>query len=522
MEAFSKKGFQVLTDKGIRLVPNLVQGEPRIRVDRASPFAGIINPITKLRIPGPPKDKRVYFVELIYPFTGKPAALTFIPPLDEKSGNPKASIGFATFHDQAIISYFNYLSAPATIQLDWDDPWYSKYKNKAFKRRITGGVRSFVYIEPFEVRHEILARVKDVEEWMDLDLRGNKFIEIDENEALKNRVGQFFMGQESLTIDEKRLKPILDRTAFVKYTMTGSRFLEQPERLPLSSARIGVIITYLTKGIPQKVETRWNLWSDRIQKVPTNAIDPAGPFPSYVTPDDNVHVWQNFLKTYKIPTIEKVSVSKNYRTLKVSIGSIACMVFVLPLVWFAFKQRKNVQKTVLFSGLILALISGAVLLIPYTTVSMPRPGIVMPEMTNEETTKILHSLLRNIYRSFDFREEEDVYDKLAICVKGDILTDIYLQNRKSFEVKQAGGARAKVNQVQILEVEKVTKEQYFEKQIQLHAKWSAKGSVGHWGHIHTRENIYDALVKLEPMDGAWKIIDLELLEEKRVDPYAKK
>ena len=51
-------------------------------------------------------------------------------------------------------------------------------------------------------------------------------------------------------------------------------------------------------------------------------------------------------------------------------------------------------------------------------------------------------------------------------------------------------------------------------------KWTAVGSVGHWGHIHTRQNVYDAILTLAVADGSWKITDIELLEEKRVDPYA--
>jgi hypothetical protein len=53
------------------------------------------------------------------------------------------------------------------------------------------------------------------------------------------------------------------------------------------------------------------------------------------------------------------------------------------------------------------------------------------------------------------------------------------------------------------------------------SKWTALGTVGHWGHIHTRENQYEAVITVEPLDGAWKITDLELLEEKRIDPYGK-
>ena len=52
------------------------------------------------------------------------------------------------------------------------------------------------------------------------------------------------------------------------------------------------------------------------------------------------------------------------------------------------------------------------------------------------------------------------------------------------------------------------------------ARWTAMGTVGHWGHIHTRKNQYHADITIEPIDQAWKITSLKILEEKRIDPYA--
>jgi hypothetical protein len=52
-----------------------------------------------------------------------------------------------------------------------------------------------------------------------------------------------------------------------------------------------------------------------------------------------------------------------------------------------------------------------------------------------------------------------------------------------------------------------------------HARWTATGTVGHRGHIHMRKNLYEANIAVEPVDGAWKVTGLELLEEKRIDPY---
>jgi hypothetical protein len=40
--------------------------------------------------------------------------------------------------------------------------------------------------------------------------------------------------------------------------------------------------------------------------------------------------------------------------------------------------------------------------------------------------------------------------------------------------------------------------------------------VGHWGHIHQRINQYEARVVVKALDGVWKIVDLELLQEERL------
>jgi hypothetical protein len=322
LEQFSDKDFQLVTDTGKKLQAELKLVEPRMRKERPSPFAGMINPFTRQPIPGPPEDRRVLYAELVYSFKNKPESLMIFPPLDDKGIN-RASIGFITYHKRVPIIDFRYLSEPSTITFDWEDPWYSFFDKKALKRWQKGGVMSFLYIEPFEVRHEVLARVKD--------LAACEFIEADENEKLKKQVGDFFLQRDNVLIDGKKLRPILDRTAFVKYSLTGSTFLQQPERIPVNTAMVGVIITYLTDSIPQEVTVEWDLWSDRVQKVPTSAIDPAGPFPSYITPDDNVHVWKNFLKQYTIPTVENIAVTDSVTSFGLPLGSVVCLAVLLPV-----------------------------------------------------------------------------------------------------------------------------------------------------------------------------------------------
>ena len=521
MRQFSNEDLKIIADKDVTLAATLKLVEPRLRKERPALIPWKINPYTGQPIPGPPDDNRVLYVELIYPFKEKPASLKFIPPQDEKTKINKVSIGFITYHNGVLINDFRYLSEPSTLTLDWTDPWYSGFDKKALKRWQRGSVMSFIYIEPYEVRHEILARVKDLEAWMDLGLRGDEYIEADENEPLKKRVGEFLLKRDKTLIDGKQLRPILDRTAFVKYSMTGSTFLDQPEQMPINTAMIGVIITYLTDGIPQQVTNQWDLWSDRIQKVPADAIDPAGPFPSYLAPDDNVLTWTNFLKTYQMPTVAKIEVDESLTTMNIPVASVLCLLAVVPLGWQIAKRRKNAGSIGLHLGLAVLLIAGSVTLYPFLKVAVAKPTVLVPQMSDKNAVDILNGLLKNIYRSFDFREEEDVYDRLATSVNGELLAEIYLQNRKSLVVTQAGGAQARVKEVEILSVDvKPTADHPLGRLFR--ASWTAMGTVGHWGHIHIRKNQYEAKITVEPVDGAWKITDLELLEEKRIDSYAQK
>jgi len=80
---------------------------------------------------------------------------------------------------------------------------------------------------------------------------------------------------------------------------------------------------------------------------------------------------------------------------------------------------------------------------------------------------------------------------------------------------------AKVEELAIESVS-ITSSDKKEGALDFHAVWNAMGTVGHWGHNHARENRYDAVVTLKPVDGSWKIVDLDLLEEKRIVPFGKK
>ena len=516
MEHFADHTFRVLTESGEKLPARLDLVEPRIRVDRKSPFAGMINPITRQRVPSAPADKRVLYAEISYPFSQRPAELTFVPP-QEDDGLAVVSIGFIAYHKSVPIIDFRYLGAPARVQLDWSDPWYTKFDNPNLKRHHKSALMSFLYVEPYEVRHEILVRAMDMKQWMDLGLRGDGWIELDELEGLKQRIGEFLLEKNPVLVDGQALKPILDRTNFVKVSLQGIKLVEVPERMEIATAIVGVIITYLTDGLPQQVTVDWELFTDQIQRVPATATDPAGPLPTFLTPDDAVHIWTNYLKNYQIPTVQGVAVRGSLGEMTIPLGSVAAALLLLPLGGFLLRRLRRGEPLKWMTISAAVLVIAGIASFPYTQVTFARPAAVAGDLDDEQAKALLQALLKNVYRAFDFREEGDVYDKLAMTVEGDLLTELYLQNRRSFAIQKAGGAQAKIKEVNIQQAQ-AKRLDSGSLGYAIAGRWTALGSVGHWGHIHMRQNLYDAVVKVESIDGRWKITNLELLEEQRIDP----
>jgi hypothetical protein len=126
---------------------------------------------------------------------------------------------------------------------------------------------------------------------------------------------------------------------------------------------------------------------------------------------------------------------------------------------------------------------------------------------------IAETLLKNIYRAFDYRDEKVIYDALARSVQGELLADTYLRIHESLLMQEQGGAVARVELVEPLET-RVSNAQSGAYTAQV--KWQVTGTVEHWGHIHTRINAYEAVLRIRRAAGAWKITGLEPGKQERV------
>ena len=451
----------------------------------------------------------VLAVTLIYPLEkSRPATLSIKPPSGQQ-GYASANIGFITYHQKLPVNDFRHLSMQQTIDLDWNDPWYSKFRNKNLWRRFNEPINVFLYVEPFEVRVEIVARPKDLQQWVDLGVEGSDSLPVEIQPELKEKVAAFLAEQINLQVDGKDAAPTLDRIHFLQRTLRASTVIDPAEKMDLNGAVLGAIFVYRTTGLPKQASLTWNLFSPKLPRVRAAATDEAGPLPSILEPDDNVLVWDNFLKRPTIPKLIDVTPPQLPAKWPLSIASIICLAFVIFVLILTIKRKQ--PKLLIVAALLLA---AALLTRPYTQVAIDLPFAKPPALSDSESDMIIGTLLRNVYVAFDFRDDDKIYDTLAQSADGNLLTKIYLDTRKSLELQNQGGARVKVKNVELVDVEREDLEEGGG--FKAKCKWNVRGSVGHWGHIHQRTNQYEALIRVETVDGEWKITELELLQEERV------
>jgi hypothetical protein len=490
-------------------------GEPLIgRIERIVPRRRIIrDEITGEPLPVQPKDAPVVvFVELTYPLAGRPKALSLRPPAVAGRRFAAASIGFVVYHLGVAVNDFRYLGGEETLDLDWDDAWYSRFRNRNLWRRYAAPIQGFLYVDNFEVRKEIIARPKDLQQWTDLGLGGKQVIPVGEQEALKEKVAAFLAGRHPVTVDGKPVEMTLDRIHFIRRTLRRTGVIDPPEDLPVVSATLGVIFVQPTNGLPKQATMRWDLFNDQIRKVPMVATDEAGGLPSYATEDDPVLRWQNFLKNPRSTSLVDIAPPPGATKLTVPVGSAVCAVGLLAaLVRLAWPKAGGRKRAAALAG-ILALAVTA--LWPFMRVSFISPLSGPARVSDTDAKAIVSGLLKNVYRAFDYRGESAIYDTLARSAAGDQLARIYLETQRALELRNQGGARAKVQEVKLLDAKTTN----FGEEVGFSSrcKWNVVGSVGHWGHIHQRRNQYEAEFTVKPVEGEWKITHLEVLNEQRL------
>ncbi len=371
-------------------------------------------------------------------------------------------------------------------------------------RALTGPASCFLTVEPFQVRLEVLLQVNEA--GLRIDSSNGQMIEVQQQQAAKQQVIDLISDTTSVQIDGNDAQPALRRADFVTVEPNGifSRAIPVPE--PLDGAIVGVTFVYDTVAMANELQFEWKQFSPAISRVPTTTTDPFGGKQQTLSPDHARLIWKNRWLGYQPPEVKPVAVTKPrlplFSALLAAVAGSSCWILVR-----GGRRRLAISVAA-------ALLTAAFILYPFARVSMAAPFLGNWKPSPEQAADILDRLLTNVYRAYDIRDEGAIYDRLERTITGEQLTEIYLATRRSLELENRGGARARVDEVEIVAVHSVDSASNDGYAVDL--SWTVSGSVTHFGHTHYRRNRYRAIVTLLPSNGHWKICSIDIGEQQRI------
>ncbi|WP_170387935.1 hypothetical protein [Ruegeria atlantica] len=488
---------------------DVIRVEHRQRIDRASPFAGMTDPLTGRPIPSPPENSDVMYLEVFYSFEGARPETLILSPLYAEDEAPAASIGFMLFDRAVPVSRFSFLKTDMQLTIDWTDPWYSAFTNPNFNRSAQDGTSSFLYVAPRELRHEILIRVRELASWIDQEFTTGNRLEPALQSQIMSAALEEFKDRNPLSISGETVASASARGAFLTLGERGFQVVEGAPTLIADTTFVGLILTYPVSELPTTASINWDMFGDTIQKVPITLTDIAGPFYAWASPDEPAVTWTNHLKRYNDPKVTPVQ---------------AAGIFVIPL-WIvlavvlsagagviAFRSSK---KLIWICAMALSTVS----LFASIAFSGKHAISVLNPISGKSDTQIVTSafsrLLTNTYVAAleVFPEERKL--ALAPIVIDTSLADVAAELETSLTIRVPGGGRAQIVDVtDVVIVEGgMTRRGQFEGVVQ----WRVDARAGHWGHDHRRRVDYRARVEIQPDQGNWVLTAITVLEARSPD-----
>lgn len=489
--------FTVRDANGATIAPNVRTVEIRDRTPRQ--VAGVAPRMRNSPAP-PQRGDRVIYAELDYPFTGQPNQLTFAPPLGSR-GLASVNLGFIAHHGKVPVTDYRFLSQPEALRLDWEDPWYTAFDNPNLRRHHQSAIMSFLTIAPREVRHEIIFRLRDLDNWSDVDLAPSKTLDRAQAKVIEAAAVRYFEAQPPLLIDGKEVHPSSVTAMFLEVGAEGVTPIEDPQNIDRNTALMGVILSYPHSELPQTVDMTWELFTDAAQRIPVSVSDPAGPVPEWATPDSPKISWKNFLKTWKNP---EVSAVKANATRTIALPVLSIVLFAAALAFLVGAVRRPTARLRWGAASALA-VAGAAMTLSAFTVSLPFAGA--PD--REATKAISEAILTNAATAMLETEDTAFMTALAAFVPPDDLQPVGAEMRRGLSVTLPTGARALTDEIEDVTIEKIEPR---DRGIGVLARWTANMSGGHWGHQHRQQIRYRGLLDLEDTDGVWKLHGLTVLD----------
>ncbi len=471
----------------------------------------------------------VYY-ELEFALPDSPQFLTFSQNFGGDANPLPSVMDLIILQNSARVGYPVQISPanPYSVELDWENPptndrksWRERRKLMQQRREDLLGITSYsttysyLYLTEQEIRHEILVPVLTLESWLPIPREDPNFLTVAEQTATEAAIESYFQSHSPVKIDGLSVPAKVDRVDYYGLNFRDFAQRAPKQRVSTHSARAGIILYYPTKQAPQSVALTWDIFNQHTPLLNTVVYDHRNTgYRHFFTPAEPDFQWTTTVAPHEKPATPQLPTPGLHPARHLPIVGGLGLLFGIGFLFGGISQRR--WKPALVGGGLCCAAIGTWQQIPMG-ITMPKSVPLDEIVTETEAQTIFSALHANIYRAFDYGEESQIYDVLAESVSGELLESLYLSVGEGLRMEEQGGAIARVTSTSIQAGElqnRRVRQEYPE--FDYRCTWNVAGTVEHWGHIHTRENQYQAVFTVTGDSEAWKITQLVVENEERL------
>lgn len=522
--------------KGLDSHRSFLLDKVTLRDARGTPYKGSVTDLRPFDIPAEGiavSDLMLHTAtyQIEYAFSEPPEFLTLQQDISDENFIFPSEMRVSVHQSGSDVTFTDALKAGGTVTLrfDWEsaplsesasdeewETWFEKQREATLGITSYSSVYSFLYIEPAEVRHEVLVPLATLKTVLPMKHTDPAFISVDEQEPVRTLIREWLRDANPVTINGLPVVPQFTRIDF--YGLDLKDFARQAEPGPVSMAngRVGIIMTYPSPDDSVREATvTWDRFHSTIRRIQSVVF--AYPdqmdrfeFSRFNKPEDNQLKWVCPNEQLPEPAEAVPASLPPGPQLNIPVASIS-LLLVLAIAWKLFA----LQKRWLVAGIGLA---AALSLTNVLNVTIQHPWKAPAEVTSDQAENIFETLHKGTYRALDFGSENRIYEVLAASADGGLLENLYLQLKKSLEMREQGGAVARVRSLHYESVQPVERSSDAPPWpgFRVRAQWVVGGTVEHWGHVHERQNQFDGIFDVEPRLGQWKITRMEIEDQKQL------
>jgi hypothetical protein len=430
------------------------------------------------------------------------------------------------------------LDTPMTVDLDWDSPvptqnasdeekmaWLSRQDERLLGVTNFGAVYLWAYVEPRQLRVELLLPLNVLASLFQIDSQDPDFLQRDEMAVAEQRIRKYFETGNPVTINGQLVAPKIQRVDFFPADQRDFALRRTVQSISLANGRVGISYAYPYRDVPREIRLGWDKFGYAMNSIQAYL---------FFGQEVQTQVFSRQLPDNQLQWINEGAVQEPEPVQPVMVKPSDLIDGSFPFLgWFALLSASGVValftawrlreygRSVLIAGFLVAMgVSGS---LGWVT----RPywfGTVSPKVQAESGNAAAQQAVANLYRAFDFVQEDEIYSALEQSVAGDKLRELYLQLLRDLQVEEQGGTVSRIDSVEVLSVDEVPNDgtlaltvaspaldakssgAVFQRRVQ----WKLQGLLEHWGHSHQRTNQYQALVTMSDQSGTWKIVDLAI------------